>query len=59
MKPHYRKQKGWRRYPGHGGRPVYYMAMSASEVKERRLLYALIGTIATLIGSGILWVVSL
>jgi hypothetical protein len=35
------------------------MAMSAAEVKERRLLYALIGTFVTLIGSGILWVVSL
>jgi len=59
MKPHYRRHKGWRRNPGPGGRPVYYMPMSREEVRERRLLYGLIGAFVTIVGSGILWVVTL
>ena len=59
MKPHYHRFKGYRRYPGRGGRPVYYMPMSKEEVNERRLLFGLIGTFVTLIGSIILWGVSM
>ena len=59
MKPHYRKLKGYRRNPGRGGRPMYYMRMSASEVWELRLLYLVIGTMTLLIGGAALWLLSM
>jgi hypothetical protein len=33
--------------------------MSREKVRERRLLYGLIGAFVTIVGSGILWVVTL
>lgn len=59
MKRHYHRVKGYRRYPGRKGRPVYYMPMDAQEIKERRVLYGLIGTLAGMAGIVALWVVSM
>ena len=56
MKPHYRKVKGWNHHPG---RNVYYIPMSKSEVRERRLAGAVIGTMVALVGGLIGWVVSM
>lgn len=57
MKRHYRRVRGYRRHPGPGGRPVYYMPMDEREVRERHVLYGVIGTVAVLICTIILWVV--
>ncbi len=46
MKTHYRKFKGYKRHPG---RRVYLMPMTEAEVRERRLLYGLIGALGFII----------
>lgn len=58
-KVHYRRMRGYRRYPGRGGRPVYYLQMSDSEVRERRVLYGVIGILASMIGGAALWILSM
>ena len=58
METRFARVKGYRR-PGLAGRPVYYIRMSREEIRERRLLAGLIGTVAVLLGACILWVVSL
>ena len=57
MERHYRRVRGYRRNPGRGGRPVYYMPMDKREVRERRFLYGAIGTMAALVCTVIVWVV--
>ncbi len=59
MKRHYHRVRGYRRYPGPGGRPVYYMPMDEKEVRERHFLYGILGTLVGLIGILVLWVVNL
>ena len=58
MKPHYSKFKGYSRHNGQR-RPVYYMPMSTAEVKERRVLYGLIGTLVAMFGGVVLWTLSM
>lgn len=58
-KVHYRRMRGYRRYLGRGGRPVYYLQMSDSEVRERRVLYGVIGILASMIGGAALWILSM
>lgn len=57
MKPHYHRYKGFRRYPGRGGRPVYLFPMSRAEFIERRIAAGLIGGLSTLLLAVILWAV--
>jgi hypothetical protein len=59
MKRHYHRFKGYRRYPGRRGRPVYYVQMDAQEIEERRLLYGLIGALIAIVCAGLIWVVSM
>ncbi len=59
MKVHYRKMKGYRRHPGQGGRPVYYIQMAPAEVNERRALWAVIGTLIFMLGGVALWILSM
>ena len=59
MKRHYHRYKVYRRHPGPGGRPVYYMPMDRYEVHELHVLYCVIGTMAALIGAIVLWGVSM
>ena len=56
MKQHYRKFKGYKRYPG---RTVYMVPVSKEEVRERRLLAAVISVSVALLGSGVMWMVSI
>jgi len=56
---HYHRFKGYRRYPGIHGRPVYYMPMSKAEVQELHLLYGVIGGLVTLLGGVVLWMATL
>lgn len=56
---HYRKLKGYRRYPGRDGRPVYFVSMSRQEVNERRVLFGVIGTLVALAGTVVFCVVSM
>ena len=58
-KVHYRRERGYRRNPGLHGRPVYYVQMTPEEVAGRRTLWAVIGTLAGLVGGVVLWLVSL
>ena len=59
MKVHYRKMKGYRRHPGPGGRPVYYIQMAPEEVAERRAMWAVIGTLILMLGGVALWILSM
>lgn len=56
---HYRKVKGFRRYPGRYGRPVYYVQMSREEVAGRRILWIVIGSAIMLLGGVVLWFLSM
>ena len=57
MKRHYHRYRGWSRCGMRRSRPVYYMPMDEREVRERHVLYGVIGTVAVLICTVILWVV--
>ena len=59
MKRHYHRYKGYRRYPGRHGRPVYYMPMDQQEIRERHLLYGVIGGLVSALGGVVLWMVTL
>lgn len=60
MKPHYKKFKGARRYHRtFHDRPVYYIPMDEQEVRERRVLYGLTGTLVTMFGGVVLWILSM
>ena len=56
---HYHRCKGYRRHPGRGGRPVYFVPMSRAEVNERRLMYGLIGSLTAVIGGVALWMTAM
>lgn len=58
MKQHYRRYKGFRRFPGRGGRPVYYFPMDRAEVIERRLAGFVIGGFVTMLAAVITWMVT-
>ena len=58
-KRHYHRFKGYRRYPGRRGRPVYYMPMDQSEIRELHMLYGLIGGLVSLLGGVVLWAITL
>ena len=59
MKTHYRKFKGYRRHPGRGGRPVYYVEMTPEEFARRRSLICFICAVAAALGGGVLWLMSM
>lgn len=59
MKPHYTRHKGYRRYTGWHDRPVYYMLMSKAEVRERWVLYGVIGSLVAMFGGAVLWILSM
>ena len=56
---HYRRERGYRRYPGIHGRPVYYVQMTPEEVTGRRILWAVIGAMVGLLGGVALWIATL
>ena len=58
-KVHYRRERGYRRYPGIHGRPVYYVQMTPEEVAGRRMLCTLIGVAVALLGGVVLWIMSM
>lgn len=58
-KVHYRRERGYRRYPGIHGRPVYYVQMSREEVAGRRILWIVIGSAIMLLGGVVLWFLSM
>lgn len=58
-KVHYRRERGYRRYPGIHGRPVYYVQMTPEEVTGRRILLAVIGAMVGLLGGVALWIATL
>ena len=57
MKRHYHRYRGWSRCGMRRSRPVYYMPMGAQEIRERRVLYGLIGTVTMLMALVVLWAV--
>lgn len=58
-KVHYRRVRGYRRNPGIHGRPVYYMPRTEKEVRERRVLFGLIGGLVSMLGGVALWMATL
>lgn len=58
-KVHYRRERGYRRYPGIHGRPVYYVQMTPEEVTGRRILWAVISAMVGLLGGVALWIATL
>lgn len=58
-KVHYRRERGYRRYPGIHGRPVYYVQMTPEEVTGCRILWAVIGAMVGLLGGVALWIATL
>lgn len=58
-KVHYRRERGYRRYPGIHGRPVYYVQMTPEEVAGRRMLWTMIGVAVALLGGVVLWIMSM